>query len=304
MIPIFIPPIPEFEKLPNMGEYNLILKDGVRSNPNTRLVKSSTEAEYIFLDFRHVWNEKNKLNLDHRWLKRSALIDYSDPIGRLSNLPVAHHFKRSMVDKSPHRFHAYAKIVHPISYCVKNSCLKFNIIPIENRKYDIAVFFNPVESNNFNRLTRRQIAQYIKENFSDRKIWVGIAGNAGKKGRCGIGNELYYQTMLDSKIVVNCNPEGWEGDYRLFEALSCSPLVMSDPMITPVINKFVDGEHLVYYNSFSTLKSKIEFYLDHLSEAQKIATSGYEHVMKYHKTSDRIDEIINTIKNENFSNRI
>ena len=71
-----------------------------------------------------------------------------------------------------------------------------------------------------------------------------------------------------------------------------------------MINKFVDGEHLVYYNSFSTLKSKIKFYLEHLSEAQKIATSGYEHAMKYHKTSDRIDEIINTIKNENFSNRI
>lgn len=46
--------------------------------------------------------------------------------------------------------------------------------------------------------------------------------------------------MKNSKIIVICNPDNWEGDYRLFESLSCKCLVFSDKMITPVINNFID----------------------------------------------------------------
>mgnify|MGYP001288080589 CR=1 FL=1 len=35
----------------------------------------------------------------------------------------------------------------------------------------------------------------------------------------------YYEKMFHSKIVVTCNPDNWEGDYRTWEALSTGSLV-------------------------------------------------------------------------------
>ena len=47
--------------------------------------------------------------------------------------------------------------------------------------------------------------------------------------------------MLPSKIVVTCNPTGWEGDYRTWEALTSGALILVDKMITPLINPLITG---------------------------------------------------------------
>ena len=105
--------------------------------------------------------------------------------------------------------------------------------------------------------------------------------------------------MLNSKIVVTCNPTHWEGDWRLFEALSCSPLVMVDEMTTPVKNGFIDGEHLIYFsiNKLDDLFAKIVYHLENLDNSQTIATSGYRHALKYHTAKNRMDEILEEINN-------
>jgi len=109
-----------------------------------------------------------------------------------------------------------------------------------------------------------------------------------------VGRE-YVDKMLRSKIVVNCNPDDWEGDYRLFETLSCGSLALVDKMITPVVNPFEHKKHLGYYDSLEDLGSQIEYYLDNDDERKKIARDGYEYALEHHKTSDRIDEILEVI---------
>jgi spore maturation protein CgeB len=299
MIKIHIPPIEKFELQTSKGEYNHILKDGIRLNSKTVLVDNADIADYVFLDFRHLNNRSgyDLANFRQEWISKTVIIDYADS-DDISTIPVTHYFKRSVVDKRTHSFKHYNRVIHPISYCVKNNCLNFEIKPILDREYDISIFFRmPHLVNKHGMNNRALVAQFINDTFKHKKIWVGIAGEDGENGRMNNTLNDYYKIMLNSKIVVNCNPDLWEGDYRLFEALSCGSLVMSDPMITPTVNPLIHKTHLVYYDSLEMLKSHIEYYLTNLNELDVIAQCGYNYAITHHTASNRIDEILNIIHN-------
>ena len=127
-------------------------------------------------------------------------------------------------------------------------------------------------------------------------IHVGVIGYDGAIGRNTI-QEPYYNKMFHSKIVVNCNPDNWEGDYRLFEAFASKALVMSDNMITPLTNPFIDKKHVIYYdrNNLNQLEECINYYLSNDELRKQIAENGYNHTIKYHKASDRINEILQVL---------
>ena len=82
--------------------------------------------------------------------------------------------------------------------------------------------------------------------------------------------------------------------YITWEALSSGALVMVDKMLTPIVNPLIDKEHIIFYdkNNLDDLKQKIIFYLNNDNLREKIAKNGNDFVLKYHKTSDRIDEIL------------
>ena len=227
------------------------------------------------------------------------MIDYSDSQKLLKDVydKVFMYFKRSVCDKFPSRYHDYGdKNVIPISYVVKNEATKWNIKPLNKRKTDISVFF-PLAGSDY----RNRVANAIEKNFSKKyKVHAGLLGKRGHAGRATIQKD-YYNAMLNSKIVVTCNPQLWEGDWRLFEALSCSSLVMVDRMITPVKNKFVDGEHLLYYDvdKLDNLLGKIDYYMGHLNKAQLIATNGYNHTLQHHTAKARMNEVLEKIKDGN-----
>lgn len=291
MIKFYLPEIEQFNKERNKGEINHIIRDGINTNTKTCLVNSYDECDYVILDFRHL-NGRSGYNktIPKSWSKKLIIVDYADT-PEIFQIPHSYYFKRSVVDKTTLSFIKYSSNITPIGYCIKNTCLDFDTDYFD-RDIDISVFFRQQhEAPKLGMSNRSSIASFIKANFSHKNIWVGIAGADGEKGRMNILEE-YYQIMLRSKIVVNCNPDNWEGDYRLFEALSCKPLVMSDPMITPVVNPFKDKKHLVYYNSLEVLKNKINYYLKNSEERKSIAQSGYKHAIKYHKASDRINEIL------------
>ena len=140
---------------------------------------------------------------------------------------------------------------------------------------------------------RNKVTEYIKKNFNNFNIHIGIAGCDGGIGRTTI-QKKYYDKMFRSKIVITCNPHNWEGDYRLFEALATGALIFVDKMITPVINPFVNKKHLIYYDvlNLEELKKNIIYYLKNNSERNIISENGYKYACKYHRASNRIDEIL------------
>jgi len=271
-----------------IGEKKNIIMNGLNTNSNIILSKNIDDCDYIFLSFRDF-----NINIDNKYLEKLIVIDYTDSTQLEWKRPCYRYFKRSVVNKKNLSFCKYPRHILPISYSIKNECLEFTDLDKIIRDIDISVFFTPSNDNTKDSNYRGNVAKFIKKTFNHLNIHVGIVGKNGKIGRCSI-QKPYYDMMFHSKIVINCNPDNWEGDYRLFEALSSRALVFTDRMITPVINPFIDKKHLVYYdrNNFQQLKELVNFYLHHDEERNEITTNGYNHAIKYHKANDRINEIL------------
>lgn len=108
-------------------------------------------------------------------------------------------------------------------------------------------------------------------------------------------NELAQQ-YSKSKIVVNHTADQIKSlNMRIFEGMSCGSLVITD--YVPGQEKlFIDNQHYVIYNNHNELLEKIDYYLNHLDEAQKIASNGYNHLKSTHKYTNRAYQLIEIIK--------
>lgn len=273
------------------GEKKHILYNGIIANNNTELTDNINECDYIFLDFRDIIGIRN-----FECPEKTVIIDFWDNPKVMFDSTCLLYFKRSVVDKWSNTFTKYTREVFPISYCIKNECLNFKITPDNERKTDVSALFRTDKNKGY----RKNVAKLVENKFKNYNIHVGLCGQASHYGRGNFQQE-YYDKMLDSKIIVTCNPDKWEGDYRLFEALSTGAFILVDKMMTPVKNPFIDGEHLVYYDrkNLPDLERKILYYLKNDEERIRIAKNGYEHAMKYHKASDRIDEILEHLPPKN-----
>jgi glycosyltransferase involved in cell wall biosynthesis len=284
---IYVPAVPINLML---GELQNIIVAGVKRNQKTSLCDDIDESDYIFLDFRHLQN--NLYSITHP--EKTIIIDYRDNQYPLFPNPSLLYFKRSVVDRGDGEFCRYDREVRPIGYCVKDAYLALNSRFNKVRDIDVAVFFNCNENPDTARnYYRSAVTQFVKTNFNDLSTFIGIAGNDGEPGRSGF-QEAYFSIMSRAKIVVTCNPDRWEGDYRLFEALSSGSLVMSDKMKTPMMNPFIHNKHLIYYDktNLDTLADQIRRLLIDEEKRLEIANNGYRHAMSFHTTEKRIDEIL------------
>lgn len=268
-----------------MGTKKNILYNGLLANINVLITKDIDLCDYIFLDFR----DFNKIkNYKSDYLKKLVIIDYRDDPNKVFNTKCLKYFKRSIVNKKNMKLINYNREIIPISYCLKQEVLQFENLFEYDRYIDIAIFFSTSGDS-----YRNKIARFIKEKFSNYNIFVGLSGINGSIGRNSIQMD-YYEKMFHSKIVVTCNPDNWEGDYRTWEALSTGSLVFVDNMLTPITYPLINEKHIIFYdkNNLLELAEKILFYLNNLELAKKISKQGNHHALKYHKPSDRIDDIL------------
>lgn len=109
----------------------------------------------------------------------------------------------------------------------------------------------------------------------------------------------YFRLLRRSRIIVTCNPGKWEGDHRTWEAFASGALVFVDRMSTPLIHPLIDYSHCIFYDlsnkGLKSLQEKISYFIKYPDEAEHIAKAGYEFTMKYHKASNRINEILEVI---------
>lgn len=277
------------EKTNNIqGEKKNIIYNGLILNNKIEITDDINICDYIFMDFRD-YNIAKKYKPE--FLDKLIVIDFKDK-KELLNIRCLKYFKRSIVNKKNNTLIKFNKEIIPISYCLRNEVLNFKNIFNYQRDIDISIFFKPGKKT-----FRTRIAEFIKNNFNEYNIHIGLAGKAGVEGRNKIQNK-YFNKMFHSKIIVTCNPCRWEGDYRTWEALSSGALVLVDNMKTPIKNPLINEKHLVFYNrnNLNELKEKILFYLKNDDLREKIAKEGNDFVLKHHKTSDRINEILEELK--------
>ena len=288
---VYVPPV-SLKLL--SGELKNILLAGVEGHPALRLCDHESAADFVLLDSRHLIHGAYEIVSP----AKTIIIDYRDQPVALFPHDVLLYFKRSIVDRSAGQVFRYDRPVRPISYCVRNEYVNMSSLFPAQRDFDVAVFFDPAEHPDTARNRYRAlVTQTVLETFGHLKLFAGIAGQRGVQGRNSFQPE-YFTTMARSKIIVTCNPDRWEGDYRLFEALSSGALVLSDTMSIPMPHPLEHRLHLIYYDRDEprSLVREIERHLADARAREAIAQAGYTHAMRYHKAADRIGEVVRLAK--------
>lgn len=112
-------------------------------------------------------------------------------------------------------------------------------------------------------------------------------------------NDKVGQAYHDAKILLN---DHWDDmrEYgiisnRIFDALAVGAFVISDYI--PEIDTLFDGA-VVTYQTKEDLKEKVDYYLEHDEEREKLAKRGQEIVLSQHTFKERVGAIIRVLENK------
>ena len=276
-------------------EYRLI-QQGLENNPRVELVDSAEKSDFIFHFYyvsKHSKHYKAKYDPE-----KTVLIDYHDSPRWMSGVPCMAYFKRSWV-KLAIREHRIIKIpisrpknCYPISFAIMDE-----FIINDNPKRDIWLTCTlRVHGRHLNRVRILELLESMK---IKGKVQIGELNDGSMRGFNDNKMQDYFRLLKRSRIVVTCNPNPWEGDHRTWEAFASGALVFVDRMFTPMVHPLIDGEHCIFYDisrsGLELLQEKIRYYIDNPTAAAAIAKKGYDFTMKYHRTSNRIDDILGRI---------
>ena len=273
------------------------------------LVNNFDEADYIFymMDIRNCYSQYNINELDinivndikkHTNYHKEIIIDYNDWTDTRNVMnemlhKVGFYFKRSIVNKTNLSLIKYDREIIPVSYGIRSDFIQYDsTYNFTGYKYDICYLFDGTWEGGETGGNRRLIKQFVNQYYGPKFI-----GRVDCPNRYGVVNIKYFEILRHSKIIVTANPTNWEGDFRLWEALLMGNLVLCDQMVIPHIMKhpLIDRKHLVFYKNGDELMHLINYYIHHEDERNSIGKEGREYCLKYHKFSDRVQEVLDKI---------
>jgi hypothetical protein len=91
--------------------------------------------------------------------------------------------------------------------------------------------------------------------------------------------------------VVNF-PVNGDLNFRFFEALSSGALLLTKRLVNGQEKLFTEDLHYVAFDDEKELFAKVEFFLQHDSERQRIAACGHGEVMRHHVLADRLQTLL------------
>jgi hypothetical protein len=290
-----------------------LTQEGLLDHPQVRLVDRPERADYLIFCQNHLVDH-NPFHVRFRPIKdqykeNTIMLDYGDDPGMIFDADDFRwrlYFKRSCVDRENGRVMTTRGLaVRPTAYCVVNDMCE---PPAGHhgdgtRGLDVSCLFDDsvIETPHF-RLARGRLLKFAKRLAATHRrlsMQIGTVSECGPVGRSGI-DPRYKQCLYDSKIILHANPDPWEGDSRLWEALASGALVFVDRLHAPIKNPLIDGEHLIFYDltdeGMEILERKIIHHLDHDLERRRIGAQGRAFVLAHHRSVDRISEIIQQLE--------
>lgn len=159
----------------------------------------------------------------------------------------------------------------------------------EHAKYacDVA-FFGSLYTNK-----RKLMHQILTDKYGKRyKVW----GNGGFEK--GLWNEEFRKAISVSKIIIGdnfvCDVPGYWSD-RVYLTLGCGGFFITSNV--PFLElKFKIGTHLDVWNNFNNLTDKIDYYLAHKEERDRIRKEGMKFVQENHTYDIRVKEMLAKIR--------
>ncbi|OLO37230.1 hypothetical protein BTR23_13735 [Alkalihalophilus pseudofirmus] len=153
--------------------------------------------------------------------------------------------------------------------------------PFTNRKYGMAFageYRSPIYAKrtaNLRRLSDHLSKKAIPSSLYSKKYVNELA-------------DLYS----NAKIVFNQTANRYPSfNMRIFEGLGCGALVLTD-RVEEQDKVFTEDVHYVVFKDSKDLLHKVDYYLDHEEEAEKIAVQGQQYAIKHHTYEKRVEELL------------
>lgn len=275
----------------------LLIKQGLENNPRVELVNSAAFCDFVFLFYTTL---KHQPLLTQCYLKsKLVFIDYHDKPYMIFDVDCIAYFKRSWVEEVSERNHSSKRVpswnpnFHPLTFAIMD---EFIINEAPERDVALSCTIRP----HMRHINRPRVLNFIRSMNIKGKTQIGELNRGNMNCFDDFQMREYFKLLKRSRIVVTCNPSMWEGDHRTWEAFASGALVFVDRMYTPMVHPLVDGEHCIFYDlsdeGLKILRERVLYYLDRTDKAERIAKAGHDFTMKHHRSSNRIDEILNVIQ--------
>ena len=160
-----------------------------------------------------------------------------------------------------------------------------------NEKLKTKIFFAGAQNHWFS--PRQQFLDFLQRTYKHDFNWP----------RRTTRQMRLNNSIASAKIVVGHNirfPHYWSN--RIYEMTGRGGFFIT-PSVDGLEEEFEDGKHIICYEdkNFDDLKSKIDYYLEHDDEREKIRKAGFEHCKNNFTYKHRCQELLNKIYEDNNS---
>ncbi|MCO6430274.1 MAG: glycosyltransferase family 1 protein [Deltaproteobacteria bacterium] len=156
-------------------------------------------------------------------------------------------------------------------------------------------------------------SRYVEPSYSEKRHGAVFVGNIDPElnpERKTFFDELtrqcevlctrgaYWEIFPFSEIVVNQTVKG-DLNFRVFEAMMCGGMLLTEKSDNGLFQLFKDGLHLVSYkkNDVKQAAEIINYYLAHPEEARAIAKAGREEIVRHHLPQHRAETLLRMVEN-------
>jgi hypothetical protein len=279
--------------------FYFLVKEGLLLHPNLHLVDNGDKADVVvYLPVSADW-DKTECN-NPRWRNKTLVLDEGDwptlfeAPGKTDWLL---YFKRSYVSRGNGVFKKYMDYIHkptilPMTYPIAEAYVRNKFTLMKDRDVEITTTLRGSKSDP----CRQRVRQWVEEYCRARGVKKFVAGEVNHASRTVVSTG-YLGQMYRSRIVVTSNPSGWEGDFRLMEAIATGALIFVDQMYVPRPFPLTPDQHVVVYdnNNKTDFFEKMDFYRKNTERSRRVAVGGYLHSMKFHRAPCLLDYIFRTI---------
>ncbi len=284
---------------------SILIGQGLANNPRVELVDNHEDSDFIFHFYYRKHKEREKTKEVEAFYPdfprdKTVMIDYHDNPNWYCQVPSFAYFKRSWVESVNRRHYTVRRpIQHPPYMHPLTMAIMDEFVVEEDLKRDVVLSCTVREKEKRGHIDRIRVLRLLEQMNIEGNVQIGQLNKGNMKRFNDYDMKHYFRYLKRSRIVVTCNPSKWEGDHRTWEAFANGALVFVDRTLTPLVHPLVDGKHCIFYDlsdyGLRILRNKILYFIEETNHAEDVARVGHEFTMKYHRTSNRIDEILDII---------
>lgn len=225
------------------------------------------------------WDYDERLNSDYCEFEKDSLI-YSDFIAENTSFTRIEKIKNK---KDVYKDYEFGEKVYWLPtlfdpFVYKKQKLK--------KEIDIAIF-GSAEG------TRKKWIDYLSASFPNNFKNIGSLIDK----TLSISKNDYVKKINQTKIFINTQTYDWREQLKgkIREALMCGVFILEED--NAQTRAFIpEGKGIIYFNSKTDLKEKIEFYLENEKEREKIALEGYEWFKQNYSSKKWTKEILKELR--------